>query len=129
MSFLRGELSLGSRYAIVHLLVATALAFGPGNSSGVVFWIAGFPLFDLFALAVRSMGIAEPSSATVQVAIGVCVWVANSYLWGHIAAFVHRRVERIRPDQPTPDRADTLGELVQRRSERKRPADSSDAPS
>ena len=122
MSFLRGGLSLGSRYAIIHLLVATPLAYCSG--SDVVILIVGFPLFDALVLALKTFGDGEPLRPEVGVTLAVCVWVANSYLWGHIAAFVHRRVERNRPRPSEPDRPDTLGELVQRRSERKRPADS-----
>jgi hypothetical protein len=83
-----GKLSLG------YLCVATFLVVIGGRSSEWFLMVFGFPL--LYAPWVYEQaygGIGRPRPV-VGVTVGVLLWVANAYLWGHALAAVVRWLGR-----------------------------------
>ncbi len=84
----RSGMTLGGKLSLGYLCVATFLFITGGRSSEWFLMVFGFPLLYAPWVYEQAFGeIGRPRPA-VGVSVGVLLWVANAYLWGHGVAAV-----------------------------------------
>lgn len=96
MSFRWSRLTLGGRLSLIYLSVATSfLLLSRGPASEWAFMYLGLPLAYLIWVASEVFYAGGRLPAVVGVSLFAILWVANAYLWGHVAAALVRFARRV----------------------------------
>jgi len=88
MPIRRSAMTLGGKLSIGCLAVATFLFVFGGRSSEWFLTVFGFPLVYIPWVCEQAFGAIDRPRPEVGVTVGVLLWVANAYLWGHGVAAV-----------------------------------------
>src|SRR5829696_1028540 len=87
-------MTLGGKLSLGYLCTATFLFVFGGRWSELFLMVLGFPLLYAPWVYEQAFGEIGRPRPVAGVTVGVLLWVANAYLWGHIFAAVARRLAR-----------------------------------